>query len=143
MNSARTGRDGHRARQSDLLDIAVAHQNDAVGQAHRLLLVMRHQQGRDAQRALDALDLVAHGRAQIEIERRPAASISSTADVASARQGHACRWPPDSVSTGSSPRPGSRPVRAAPRPPGSELRLDLPLLEVNDIAGDAHVGNSA
>ena len=45
---------------SDLLDKALVHDNDPVGQSHGLLLVMGHKHHRDIQFLLDPLQLLPH-----------------------------------------------------------------------------------
>src|SRR4029077_12638249 len=50
-------------------DLALVHDGDAVGDAHRLVLVVRHQDGGEAERALQALDLYLHVEPEIAVER--------------------------------------------------------------------------
>ena len=57
-------------RRADLLDHAVVHHHDAVGHGQRLLLVVRHHDGGDAERPLQRLDLVAQPQPHAGIERR-------------------------------------------------------------------------
>ena len=52
-----------------LLDHAAVHDRDAVGHRERLLLVVRHVDERDADVALDALELDLQLLAQLEVER--------------------------------------------------------------------------
>ena len=58
-----------RDRRIELLDLALVHHGDAVGDAHRLVLVVRHQDGGEAERALQALDLDLHVEPQVAVER--------------------------------------------------------------------------
>ena len=55
-------------RRAELLDLALVHDRDAVGQRHRLDLVMRHIDGRRLELALDVLELGPHGEAQFGVE---------------------------------------------------------------------------
>ena len=55
--------------RADLLDPALAHDHDPVGQLEGLLLVVGHVHGGDAQLALDLADLVAQGDADLGVER--------------------------------------------------------------------------
>ena len=57
-------------RSADLLDPAFAHHDDPVRQRERLLLVVRHIDGGDAELALDRPDLVAQRDADLGVERR-------------------------------------------------------------------------
>ena len=54
----------------DLLDDAVLHDDDLVRDAHRLLLVVRDEDGCDARRLLDAADLLARLDAEPGVEVR-------------------------------------------------------------------------
>ena len=54
---------------ADLLEDAVVHDGDAVGHRERLLLVVRHVHERDADLALDLLQLDLHLLAQLQVER--------------------------------------------------------------------------
>ncbi len=56
-------------RRAELLDLALVHDGDPVGDAHRLVLVMRHEDGREAQGPLQALDLDLHVETKVAIER--------------------------------------------------------------------------
>ena len=56
-------------RRADLLDPALAHHHDPVGQLERLLLVVGDVDGRDPELALDLADLVAQGDADLGVER--------------------------------------------------------------------------
>ncbi len=53
----------------DLLDAAVAHQDDAIGQGHRLLLIVRDVEHGRAELAVDPPDLGLHLLAQLLVER--------------------------------------------------------------------------
>ena len=55
--------------RAQLLDHAVVHDGDPVGHRERLLLVVRHVDERDADLALDPLELDLHLLAQLEVER--------------------------------------------------------------------------
>ena len=55
-------------RASDLLDQAVLHDDQAVGDRHRLELVVRHEDGRDVQPLLELPDLLAHDEPQVRVE---------------------------------------------------------------------------
>ena len=55
-------------RRAGLLDAAVAHHRDRLGDAHRLLLVVRDEQRRHARRAQDLRDLLAQAVAQRGVE---------------------------------------------------------------------------
>ena len=57
-------------RAADLLDPALAHDDDPVGQRQRLLLVVGHVHGRDAELLLDRPDLRAQRDADLGVERR-------------------------------------------------------------------------
>ncbi len=54
---------------ADLLDAAAVHQHDPVRHAHRLVLVVRHEQEGDAEPVLDLLELALDLPAQLEVER--------------------------------------------------------------------------
>ena len=56
-------------RRRELVDLAGVHDGDPVGHRHRLLLVVRDDDERDADVALDALELDLHRLAQLEVER--------------------------------------------------------------------------
>ena len=55
-------------RRTDLLDHAVVHDRDPVGNCQCLFLIMRHIDRCDADFALDAFDHVAHFHAQLGIK---------------------------------------------------------------------------
>jgi hypothetical protein len=57
-------------RRADLLDHAVVHHRDAVADGHRLFLVVGHEDRRDAQALVQALQLAAHLHAQLRVEVR-------------------------------------------------------------------------
>ena len=57
-------------RRADLLDPALAHHDDPIGQRERLLLVVGHVDRRDPELALDRPDLVAQRDADLGVERR-------------------------------------------------------------------------
>ena len=57
-------------RRSDLIDPALAHDDDAVGHRQRLLLVVRHHDGGDAEPPLQVADLAAQARPDARVERR-------------------------------------------------------------------------
>ena len=69
----------------------MVHHHDAVGHGERLLLVVRHHDGGDAERALQRLDLVAQPQAHTGIERRQGLVEQQQAGRGSKRagQGHA------------------------------------------------------
>ena len=52
----------------ELDDLAVAHDRDQVGQAHRLLLVVGHEDAGRAERQVEVLDLGPHPAAQAGVE---------------------------------------------------------------------------
>ena len=56
------------ARRAELDDLAVAHDRDEVGQAHRLLLVVGHEDAGRAQLQVEVLDLGAHPAAQARVK---------------------------------------------------------------------------
>ena len=56
-------------RRGDLLDGALVHHRDAVGEHQRLLLVVGDEDGGEAEPALQAADLELHGLAQLAVER--------------------------------------------------------------------------
>ena len=58
----------HLVGRADLLDIAVAHDDDAVGQRHRLDLVVGDVDHRRSHLGVQLLDLGAHLRAQLGVE---------------------------------------------------------------------------
>ena len=55
--------------RADLLDVALAHHRDPVAHRERLFLVVGDEDERDADLALDALELDLHRLAQLEVER--------------------------------------------------------------------------
>ena len=55
-------------RRADLLDAAMVHHHDAVGQRHRLDLVVGHVDGRGADLLVHLLDLDPHLHAQLGVE---------------------------------------------------------------------------
>ena len=55
-------------RRALVLDAAVIHHDDVVGERHRLLLVVRHMHERRADTVLQRLELVLHGPPQLEVE---------------------------------------------------------------------------
>ncbi len=59
-----------RLRIVDLLQLALAHDGDAVAHRHRLDLVVRDVDGRDAEIRLELRDLGAHLHAQLRVEVR-------------------------------------------------------------------------
>ena len=56
-------------RRADLLDLALGHDDDRVGHAQGLLLVVRDEHERDAGGLLDVLELLLHVLAQLQVER--------------------------------------------------------------------------
>src|SRR5579863_3214474 len=58
------------AWSGDLLERAVAQQRDAIGKRHRFFLVVRDEEKRDADFALERFQLALHLLPQIRIERR-------------------------------------------------------------------------
>ena len=56
-------------RRADLLDPALGHDDDRVGHAQRLLLIVRDEHERDAGGLLDVLELLLHILAQLQVER--------------------------------------------------------------------------
>ena len=56
-------------RGADLFDVAGVHDRDAVAHRQRFLLVVGHVDERDADLALDALELELHHVAQLEVQR--------------------------------------------------------------------------
>ncbi len=57
-----------RDRGVELFDLALVHDGDAVGDAHRLVLVVRHENGGETERPLQALDLDLHVETQVAVE---------------------------------------------------------------------------
>ena len=55
-------------RRADLLDAAAIHHDDAVGERHRLDLIVRHIDGGGAHLLVHLLDLGAHLHAQLGVE---------------------------------------------------------------------------
>lgn len=55
-------------RATHLLDLPGVHHRDGVGHRHRLLLVVRHVDERDADLGLDALELDPYPPAELEIQ---------------------------------------------------------------------------
>ena len=80
-----------RDRRVELLDLALVHDGDAVGDAHRLVLVVRHQDGGEPELALQALDLDLHVEPQVAVERgeRLVEQQDRRLDGERARQRHA------------------------------------------------------
>ena len=78
-------------RRADLLGAALVHHHDAVGQRHRLGLVVGHQDGRGADGALDLAQLDLHLLAQlgVEIAERLVEQQDLRADDQRAGQRHA------------------------------------------------------
>ena len=60
----------HLARRTGLLDAAVVHDDDEVGECHRLVLAVGDVQEGDAELLLQALELGAHPDPQKRVERR-------------------------------------------------------------------------
>ena len=58
-----------RHRRIELLDLALVHHGDAVGDAHRLVLIVGHQDGGEAELALQPLDLDLHVEPEVAVER--------------------------------------------------------------------------
>ena len=58
----------HLGRRPNLLQPPVAHYHDAIGQRQRLVLIMRHQDGRDAQPPLQQPQLDLHAFAQVLVQ---------------------------------------------------------------------------
>ena len=56
-------------RRADLLDAPFRHDDDGVGHAQRLLLIVRDEHERDAGGLLDVLELLLHVLAQLQVER--------------------------------------------------------------------------
>ena len=57
-------------RRADLLGLAAIHDDDAVGDRQRLFLVVRDEDGGDAELLLDRADLLAQRNADLGVERR-------------------------------------------------------------------------
>ena len=94
----------------ELLDAAVVHDGDAVGDAHRLVLVVRDQDRGQSELALQPLDLDLHVEAQALVERaeRLVEQQHATARQPSARASATrCCWPPDSCRGSRSAKPPS------------------------------------
>jgi hypothetical protein len=68
--STEFGRANTSAGAPDLLDLAVHEHRHAVGERHRLLLVVRHVDGGDPERALQLLELDPGLEAQLGVEVR-------------------------------------------------------------------------
>ena len=86
-------------RGAELLEPAVRHHADPIGDAERLLLVVGDEQRRDAELGLDAADLVAQRAARTLASSADSGSSSSSTSgwMASARASATrCCWPPDS-----------------------------------------------
>lgn len=56
-------------RCSDLVDLALVHDNDPVGEGHSLFLVVRDEDDRDAQILLDLFELLTHLLADLGVQR--------------------------------------------------------------------------
>ena len=56
-------------RRADLLDLALVHQHDAIGDFERLLLVVRHENGRDVQLVVETAEPPAQFLAHLRVER--------------------------------------------------------------------------
>ncbi len=86
-------------RRRDLLEEAVPHHRDAIAHRHRLGLVVRDVDRRDAEVALDTRDLGAHLHPQLRVEVRERLVHEERLRVADDRPPIAtrCRWPPESV----------------------------------------------
>ena len=59
----------HVGRRTELLDVALVHHRDPVAHRERFLLVVRHVDERDADLALDPLELDLHLLAELQVER--------------------------------------------------------------------------
>ena len=55
-------------RRADLLELALVHNNDAVGERHSLFLIVGYEYDRDAEVALDLLQLLTHLLTDLRIE---------------------------------------------------------------------------
>ena len=60
---------------TELLDAAVVHHGDPVGDGQRLVLVVRDEHGRDADALLDLADLVAHADPELGAVQSAARSL--------------------------------------------------------------------
>ena len=67
--NAVAGRVVELARRGELLDPALVEHRDAIGHRQRLALVVRHVDERDAEPALQGLELDLHFFAQLQVER--------------------------------------------------------------------------
>ena len=59
----------HRLRIAELLDVTLEHDGDAVAHAHRLFLIVGDEDERDAELALQQLQLDLHLLAELAVER--------------------------------------------------------------------------
>ena len=75
-------------RRVDLLEEPAAHHRDAIAHRHRLGLVVRDVDGRDAEVALDARDLGAHLDAELRVEVRERLVHEERLRVADDRAAH-------------------------------------------------------
>src|SRR5262249_42529632 len=57
-------------RRPDLFDPPGVHHGDPVGDGHRLFLIVRHEDGRNAELLLQAFELELHALPQLAVERR-------------------------------------------------------------------------
>ena len=102
------------ARRALLLDQAGIHDDDAVGDCHRLLLIMRHIDDSKIESRLQVADIVANTAAQfgIEVGQRFIEKQEQRLQDERARHCDRCCWPPDSSE-------GKR--RSSPLRPSSEI----------------------
>jgi hypothetical protein len=92
----------HLDRRSNLIDPAVIHDGDAVGHAHRLLLVVRDVQYGHAEALLDFFDLDLHLEAQVLVKRteRLVHQYNGRVEDDRARQGDALLLPARELARG-------------------------------------------
>jgi hypothetical protein len=92
----------HLNRRAELLDPPAAHHRDPVGHAHRLVLVVRDQDGGEAEAPLQPLDLDLHVEAEGAVQRGEGLVQQQDGRLRRQRpcQGHALLLPP-----GKLPRP--------------------------------------
>ncbi len=130
-------------RGAQVLDGAVVHHGDAVRHRQRLILIVRHVDERDADLALDALELDLHRLAQLEVQRPERLVEQQGPRSVDQRAGHR---DPLLLATRQFPRPAPLPtgevhdLEHLPNP-APDLRTGhaLALESERDILVDVHV----
>ena len=135
------------ARRVDLLDAAAVHQDQAVGEALGLLLVVRDQERRDAERPLQPQHLDLQVEAQGAVERAERLVEQQQGGAARERPGHR-----DPLLLAAGQLMGQAPAEIVELDeaehlvdPGAAFRLRDPLAgqRIGDVLGHGHVGKSA